>query len=155
MDTFKCKWVLHFQIKNRFLPSQKKRHLPVCEYMKSTRRCRRETTIWIPGSTGSQLLYSKVAVWERQENGTVIYNKSYGYFETGFEGARVNVAVDFRISKRALCIDNREDKPYCSTKTAYSVLSGNIDVRTPIKLCTLFQLHKPYSVQKTGMRFII
>ena len=44
----------------------------------------------------------------------------------------------FRISKRAVFIDHRDDKPYCSTKTAYSVLSGNIDVRTPIKRRTLF-----------------
>jgi len=63
--------------------------------------------------------------------------------------------LTFRISKRAVFIDHLDDKPYYSTKTASSVLSGNIDVRTPIKRRTLFQLHKPYSVQKTAMRFII
>ena len=86
---FEWKWVLHFQIKNHVLPSQEKRLLPVCEDMKSARSCTRETAVWIPGSMESQLLYSKDTVWERQANGTVIYNKSCGYFEIGFEGARV------------------------------------------------------------------
>jgi hypothetical protein len=128
----------------------KKRLLPVCEDLKSTHSCTRGKTIWIPGSTGSQLLYSQDTVRERQENGTVIYNKSCGYFETGRERARVMLQLAFRMNMSSVYRSSRWEAPLFHKEGAYSVLPGNAVVAKSRKRHIPLQLSKTYSVLKSS-----
>ena len=139
---FEWKWALHFHINKRFIPVAEKRLLPICEYLKSTRSCTRGTT-WISESTARQLLYSKGTEWERQENGTVIYSKTDGYFEHGREKVRDSSgAVGPRNKQEGSVYWPSWREAALFHDSACSVLSGNTNRKSQI----LLQLNKSYSV---------